>query len=539
MTLKDDLLRKGYLPENLPPAFSSKLIADYFQANVPAGYLSRGRNPVRAANYNASKRGMTRRVFSTVHPVTAYDTAHFINSRWDVIAAFFAQNPNSFSVPEMVEGVDRALVIKSHAALEEERLNRLARYRFVACTDVARYYHSIYTHALPWAFHGKALAKADTDPASAAIFFNKADQIVRCGQDNQTIGLPVGPDSSRVFAEIVGTAIDLRFQERANGLDCAMIRHVDDVWIGANTHADAEQALWRYREAIREFELDINETKTRILSEQFRFTDDWPLELTEKLEFAAESSRPAERLRAVFEHGFSMAVRSNDDAILKFLIRKLDQYELTHEHWQTVEPFLKRTAVHFGHVIDYVARVIVWRHLSREDLDIESWTPILLNLLRHHGRLGNDSEVCWTIYACIHLGIPIDNGTAADIIRNCGALSMCALLNCVALGLVDIVALDTASERLQNEDAKGPLWPVILEWHARGWPNHEAIAINQDTIAGMADQEVTIFDPSAWPVVFKDVEETAFGTVGRAIEPRSSLYDDDEVEEDDPDLLGF
>jgi hypothetical protein len=29
--------------------------------------------------------------------------------------------------------------------------------------------------------------------------------------------------------------------------------------------------------------------------------------------------------------------------------------------------------------------------------------------------------------------------------------------------------------------------------------------------------------------VFWDVEEAAFGTVGRAIEPRSRLYDDDEV----------
>ena len=539
MPLKDDLLRKGYFPENLPPAFSSGLIADYFQTHVPNGYLSRGKNAVRAASYNASKRGMTRRVFSAVHPVSAHDTAHFIDTRWQAITEFFARNPHSFSVPEIIEGVDRALVIKSHAALEEEKLNRLAHYRFVACTDVARYFHSIYTHALSWAFHGKAAAKADINSSSAKVFFNRADQLVRFGQDNQTIGLPVGPDSSRVFAEIVGTAIDLKFQERTDGLDCSMIRHVDDVWIGANTHADAERALWRYREAIREFELDINENKTRILSEHFRFTDDWPLELIEKLEFAYDGARPGERLRGVFEHGFSMAVRNNDDAILKFLIRKLDQYELTHEHWASVEPFLKRTAVHFGHVIDYVARIIVWRQLSREDLDIGSWTPILLNLLLHHGRLGNDSEVCWTLYACIHLRVQIDDATVQNILRNCGALSLCAVLNCADLLLVGLGAFGVAAERLRSETARGPLWPVILEWHARGWPERAAITIDQDTIADMAREEVTIFDPAAWPVVFRDVEETAFGTVGRAIEPRSSLYDDDEIEEEDPDRIAF
>ena len=76
MPLKDDLLRKGYFPENLPPAFSSGLIADYFQTHVPNGYLSRGKNAVRAASYNASKRGMTRRVFSAIFKTLARCNMH-------------------------------------------------------------------------------------------------------------------------------------------------------------------------------------------------------------------------------------------------------------------------------------------------------------------------------------------------------------------------------------------------------------------------------------------------------------------------------
>ncbi|MBO4168843.1 RNA-directed DNA polymerase [Cereibacter azotoformans] len=538
MPLKDDLLRRGYFPENLPPAFSTSSIADYFQQNPPpTAFLSRSRTPVRAAIYNASKRGMTRRVFSAIHPVTAYDTAHFIEARWQEISAFYARDSTSFSVPEIVADSDRALVINSHAALEEEKLRRLAKYRFVACTDVARYFHSIYTHSLPWAFHGKVASKADTQPDSAQVFFNRADQVVRCGQDNQTIGLPVGPDSSRVFAEIVGKAIDLQFATRAQGIDCALIRHVDDVWIGTNTHADAERALSHYREAIRSFELDINEAKTKILSDDFRFTDDWPIELTTRLEFAINSprSRRPERLRSVFEHAFSMAVSNNDDAILKYIIRKLDQYELTQSHWSTVEPFLKRTVVHFGHVIDYIARVLVWRHLVHDDLDVPVWSAILRGLLERHGRLGNDSEVCWTVYTCIHLSIPIEDAVAADIIRNCGALSICAILNCVALNLVDANAFTIAELRLQGESARGQFWPVILEWHSRQWPNHAAIAVDQDTILSLANGHVTIFDPTARPAVFRDVEEADFDTVLRAIEPRTSLYDDDEEEEAEAD----
>jgi transposase len=70
MTLKEDLLRIGYLPENLPPPFHTDNIAKYFADN-PSGYLSDVKQPLRSAVYNSSKRGISRRTFSAVHPVTA------------------------------------------------------------------------------------------------------------------------------------------------------------------------------------------------------------------------------------------------------------------------------------------------------------------------------------------------------------------------------------------------------------------------------------------------------------------------------------
>ena len=275
MNLKDELLRKGYFPENLPPPFTSENIAEYF-------HNRRGRR-FRAATYNASKRGMTRRIFSAVHPVTAYELANFISIRWQDISDFFSRSQLSFSIPANEITSHRALTINSHAKLEQEKIHRLSSYRYIACTDIARFYHSIYTHSIPWAFHGKAEAKNDRDSQSSEVFMNKADQIIRNGQDGQTIGIPVGPDMSRVFAEIVGTAIDLQFQERTSNKNYTCLRHVDDIWIGTDSHTDAEQALSQYREAVRYFELDINEYKTGIYSENFSFLDVWPSEILKNL----------------------------------------------------------------------------------------------------------------------------------------------------------------------------------------------------------------------------------------------------------------
>ena len=100
-------------------------------------------------------------MFSAVHPVTAHDTAEFVAARWEEITNFFRQGNTSFSTPEHDENANRALVVNSHMALEEEKYNRLSSYRYIARTDIARFYHSIYTHSIPWAYHGKRVAKAD------------------------------------------------------------------------------------------------------------------------------------------------------------------------------------------------------------------------------------------------------------------------------------------------------------------------------------------------------------------------------------------
>ena len=44
----------------------------------------------------------------------------------------------------------------------------------------------------------------------------RLDKAVRKGQDNQTVGIPVGPDTFRVIAEIVAVSIDARVQAELN-----------------------------------------------------------------------------------------------------------------------------------------------------------------------------------------------------------------------------------------------------------------------------------------------------------------------------------
>ena len=541
MPLEDDLTRKGYLPENLPPTFFADAMADTFGQIGGGDWWSNSSSAVRPATYSASKRGLARRTFAVVHPATIHDLAKFAAARWQESCAFFRNTTYSLSCPQYTEQGDRAIAISSHNELETTKLSRLSQYRFIAKTDISRFYHSIYTHSIPWAFHGKAAAKLDRNPNSENLFFNRADYILRCGQDGQTIGIPVGPDTSRIFAETIATAIDVEYQNRCEVQDFGLIRHVDDVWIGANTHADAEHALWRYREAIREFELDINESKTRIYSSDFQFSDRWPADLSIQLGTAIDSTQyqASERMRAALEHAFGMAVSGGDDGVLKYAIRYLDRNDTQWSHWESIEPFLKRALVHFGHTVDYVTRVIVWRNLAIGDLDKDAWSKILTAIIDRHGRIGNDSEVCWAIYACARLELPIGTEAAKNIIANCGALPIVALLNCIEKGLVKRSVFKIAHERMRLESARGPFWPVLMEWKTRQWPKHNELQLENEVVEEMVGRQAVLFDFERLPTVFNDVEPDAFSHVSQAIERRTSVYDEDEEEDDEDEQPDF
>ncbi|WP_210352035.1 RNA-directed DNA polymerase [Xanthobacter dioxanivorans] len=538
MSLKRDLLAKGYLPENLPPIFSSVKLGDFLSTR--SDYQTHKKIATRPATHNSSKRGMTRRQFSVAHPVMAHDSAKIIDDRSSELNQFFLKSNFSLSRPIYDEKSDRAVNISTHSELEKVISEKLSVYRFIAKTDISRFYHSIYTHSIPWALHGRLAAKEDRSFDSNLIWGNKIDQIIRQGQDGQTIGIPVGPDASRYFAEIVATAIDADFEERFVGKNIGIVRHVDDVWIGANSHGDAEQALWKYRESIRHFELDINESKTKIYDADFSFADYWPLEISNLISLAVDGPprRSEDRLRSALEFAFSLAVKNNDDGILKYTIRQIDNSGIKTSYWNVFEPFLKRVTAHFGHAVDYVMRVIIWRQYVKGDVDINVWSGLIKELITKHGRLGNDSEVCWLIFASLRLNIDLKEIETSVIANNCASLSILSTLVAAELGMMRKSIFDDVIPVCGSDGGYGPYWPVIMEWKTRDWPRKNKFPCKNELMKDIQNDKISLILTDAKIHVFDDVDEGDFSAITRAIEPRISIYDNDgEGDEDEEEFL--
>lgn len=190
------------------------------------------------------------------------------------------------------------------------------------------------------------------------------------------------------------SAVDKRFIEISGRTSPVYIRHVDDYWVGGNSHDECEKHLHNLRLAMKEYQLDINETKTRIISMKYVFGESWPSELEKEVRESLTWSAKSRGLDPISAFGkvVDRATRDNDDGIIKHVIRIIDEHRLWSRSWDILEHFLAQCAVQFPHSFDYVARVIAWRLRTKMDVDKVLWTEIARLTALESGKLGRDSE---------------------------------------------------------------------------------------------------------------------------------------------------
>ncbi|SEF29805.1 antiviral reverse transcriptase Drt3b [Variovorax sp. NFACC27] len=138
--------------------------------------------------------------------------------------------------------------------------------------DVAKCFDSIYTHSLAWAVKDKEFVKQNIRSSS---FGNDFDSVIRHGNHNETNGIPIGPEVSRVFAEIIFQEVDRFAISRLSeggckfGIDFVFRRYVDDVYIFARTDSLATKIYATYSDALIQFNLHANSGKMAMQQRPF------------------------------------------------------------------------------------------------------------------------------------------------------------------------------------------------------------------------------------------------------------------------------
>jgi hypothetical protein len=134
--------------------------------------------------------------------------------------------------------------------------------------DIYKCFDSIYTHSLPWALLGRETVKEQRDH-SEKTFAGVFDRIMRQINYSETNGIIIGPEFSRVFAELILQSIDrtlyLKLRDEPfhyfHKRDYEIFRFVDDYFVFYNDDKVKDVILRELREQLKTFRLNLNTGK--------------------------------------------------------------------------------------------------------------------------------------------------------------------------------------------------------------------------------------------------------------------------------------
>ncbi|MDF2627050.1 MAG: hypothetical protein K0R39_881, partial [Symbiobacteriaceae bacterium] len=336
-----ETLRRGFFPKEMPRPFvtdsfavlmttTSALPVDFGQTATKGAKLP----TAKAGRYSHARGGLLRRSLSICNPLHYFLLCKEMLQNWATISPRVAGTSLSATTPEF-KRVGRAINGKwpqgARPILAQD--SRLGR-RYILQTDINRFYHSIYTHSIPWALHTKAIAKANR---TYGLLGNKLDYWVRMGQDQQTVGIPIGPDTSLVLAEMIMQRCDEMLLSKLPGLKG--YRFIDDYELSFQTRTEAEDAFHVLEDCLSDFELALNPKKTGVLELPMPLEAPWAVQL-KLIDFRNTRSGQAADLARYFDLAYALHAQYPDASVLQFAIARLRPIQIHPGNWALFQKLL-------------------------------------------------------------------------------------------------------------------------------------------------------------------------------------------------------
>lgn len=161
--------------------------------------------------------------------------------------------------------MDYSNIYKFYESAEYQALEK--RYRHLMKLDVTKCFDSIYTHSAAWAIFGKHPVKEHVKRRGQQTFPEAFDQLMQKLNYNETNGIIVGPEFSRIFAEVILQAADRAIATRLGdsgilqGQHYEIRRYVDDFFVFYDRPNDADKMKEAVQLELERYGLFLNTEK--------------------------------------------------------------------------------------------------------------------------------------------------------------------------------------------------------------------------------------------------------------------------------------
>lgn len=512
MTTKD-ILNKGYFPKELPPCFYSELLGNNFniistelltnqaenqtnfenQAEIMPSLTRAQKNEEKiklrqifrnrlnfseCCEFSIPKPGLARTIIKIPNPLHQGKLANTIATNYSDIETLYNVSKLSTTKPlietETKQGA-RSIKHENYGRFKELCVVNSFKYSIQLKTDISMFYKSIYTHSIPWVtFGGKERYKRnrvlhDKDPLKiTSSYGDDIDNNFMWCQNQQTMGIPIGPDTSFLAAEIIACHIDELFEKRLKKkkIDFIGYRYYDDFSLYFNTELDAQIALSDLKSILNDFELRINDDKTIIRKSHNELEREWALAI-KSFYFRPSENDQKEDIWNFFSIAFKFAEKYPKESVLRLALNKFNFVRIEKRNWSFFESLIFRLGLTDTGALQKIAKLLVsYKKIVNKALLKSFCTEIIL---RHHENK-NDYELTWSLWLLNEFNIQPIKDIFIKVLKS---KSPCACI--IALDLLNknnrIRSFDYSDFNtiLVTENLNTKYWLLVYESIYKNW----------------------------------------------------------------------
>lgn len=515
------LLAKGYFPRELPPVFTTTdfgkhaldILADWQSAKLFSiketkkfpkvnGNQIRGRygyrdlKPTDPEIISKPKKIYERRIIHITHPIPQALLTKEFAGNWRKLQRILSNrrySEDKISISEQHERSIEGINFPLHRAKKdyiEATSDWLVR------TDISRFYPSIYTHSIPWAAYGKKRVKSNLKLYSGS-FADRLDVLIRACNSNQTIGIPIGPETSRIVAEIISSRIDSKYSEKLKPRNGTIDRLQDDWIVGANSLAEAEKILSVVGACYRDYGLEINGTKTSITHIVASDIESWRSEIAAFLSHR-KGGLKGERLKELLNLCLRLQLASPSEPVINYTLAIIEGRYYQKSDVPFLESFLLKAAAISPSSMDHICRIVLNIKHKTGGLSKDRLFRRFEALASRHLENGALFEAIWLLYTIRGLKKPF---YSSRIITNAENIPS----SVVRLLLMDMKNKGIYLSRLpikrweQEVSKEGILtgwsWLYAYEAIRKGWMNDHHNLLSEPFFGAMHQRNVVFYKP--------------------------------------------
>jgi hypothetical protein len=518
------LIRSSYFPRELPPAITTRAFAEFCKANYSLLKTTQSVLISKTTNYEtftAPRTGAGRRNLALVHPLSQAGLSLLITQHRAKIREIISQSGTSLYRTEENITASKAFLGLDFRKWRTVKARTYSEYPFVLQADISRFFYTVYTHSIPWSIIGKDKVKhwlaTKNKRKLDAHWSNGFDVALQSCQSRETFGIPVGPDTSRVIAELLLAGIEKDGDLQAFLRTRPAFRLVDDLMVGFEDEREARKCLAALRRALWKFNLQLNDEKTSVLPSKAIYREKWEFEHNAIVVSDVDVTKQETDIYRLIDLSLRFCAEQKSDRPAIWACRRLSGLKTIGPNFAIILDALFRLSLEFPRCTSHVAGFVINYQSLCVGSSKERTLKWIKSMLRLHLPHGHDFEVSWCFVVCgvLKFSVGKDDLPPTSSMPNAIVFAMLGLLH--EKGLLEL-PLSAWPWRafLKERGIYSEYWLPFFESVRRKWTKDKRLigAVKSDpTLSKMLTSGVSFLEDQIFEAKNLDITRRVFSRV--------------------------